>query len=139
MPRSSSTLSAARTGERDTPNCATSSCSVTWYPRSQFCCVATRRMSRTSCARRGASCASRLSLARPLPVLASLIPSVAAAISVVQYLIQEALGPLAAGAAEELRGGRVVDHPAGLHEHDPVGHAAGERHLVRDNHACHAV
>src|SRR5262249_2379764 len=92
-------------------------------------------LARSGCAPR----VSHLSLACPLPILVSAISSIAAANSVVQYLIQEALGSLTAGAAEELGGRRVVDHPAGLHEHDPVGHAAGKCHLVRDNHARHAV
>src|SRR5262245_9432581 len=59
--------------------------------------------------------------------------------SMLQNLRQEELRALAAWLAEEVRGGRVLDDLALVHEHDAVGDLAGEAHLVRHHHHGHAL
>src|SRR5947207_2156449 len=50
-----------------------------------------------------------------------------------QNLGEEGLGSRLAGRVEDLSRRPLFDYPARLHEQDPVGHLAGESHLVADD------
>src|SRR3954451_3047844 len=67
------------------------------------------------------------------------IPSGCAGGSVVEDLRQEVLRPVRTGAGEEGLGGGGLDDAAAVHEHHPVGRAAGKAHLVRDDDHRHSV
>src|SRR5712692_9309664 len=59
--------------------------------------------------------------------------------SMVQHLGEELPRAIRLRRREELRGGRLLDDPALVHEDDPVRRLAREPHLVSDDHHGHAV
>src|SRR5690606_32846867 len=59
--------------------------------------------------------------------------------SVGEDLGEEVAGPVALGVGEERVGGVLLDDLAVGHEHDPVGGAAGEAHLVGDHDHGHPL
>src|SRR5580700_3349849 len=59
--------------------------------------------------------------------------------SMLQYLRQEQLRPVAAWLAEKVGGRRVLDDLTLVHEHDTVGDLAGKTHFVRHHDHGHAI
>src|SRR5579872_3401321 len=54
-----------------------------------------------------------------------------------QDAIEESRRPFARGLGEELRGRRILDDRAVLHEDDPIGDVARKTHFVGDDDQCH--
>src|SRR5215472_8313371 len=57
----------------------------------------------------------------------------------VENLVEKGAAALRPRPVEELRGGRVLDHAALVHEDDAVGHRPREAHLVGDHEHGHAL